>query len=335
MGRPVTLFSGYSQKENRVTNYSLLMLRMLYEENPKYLGEVLAALVSEDISNHVGVSFHQQERHGSGIPDGLITQKAITVYIETKNWDWFYDKQLETHLAALNDEAQGLKVLLALGNFETNQLNRFDSIRSLCASKYSRTIFFQSAGFEDFLAKLKIPGLPKNLSDAVAEFEYFLNEENLLPSWKDRLDVINCAAIPEDILNGGVYMCPAEGGAYSHRRARYFGMYRNKRVDHLAEIEAVVDVDLDANTTEMNWNNGHKTDGELIKSAKQKVKELRPDSGPTRVFLLGRIHSTDFQKDSSGGMQSSKRYFDVAHLGAKSAAELADLLRGKQWSEWS
>jgi hypothetical protein len=308
---------------------------MLYEENPKYLGEVLAALVGEDMSSHVGVSFHQQERHGSGIPDGLITQKAITVYIETKNWDWFYDEQLEKHLEALNAEGQGLKVLLALGNFETIHLNRFERIRTICGEKYSRTIIFQSAGFEDFLSKLKIPGLPKNLSDAIMEFEYFLNEENLLPSWKDRLDVINCAGIPEDILTGGVYMCPAEGGAYSHQRARYFGMYRNKRVDHLAEIEGVVDIDLDTGTAEMNWNNSSKSDGDLTALARDKVDKLRPDAGPTRVFLLGDIYQTDFQKDSAGGMQSSKRYFDIGYLQAKDASELAALLKGKRWSEWS
>ncbi|MBK6515728.1 MAG: hypothetical protein IPG04_16920 [Polyangiaceae bacterium] len=34
MGSDITLFSGYSQRENRTTNYCLLVLRMLYEENP-------------------------------------------------------------------------------------------------------------------------------------------------------------------------------------------------------------------------------------------------------------------------------------------------------------
>jgi hypothetical protein len=31
MGSDITLFSGYSQKENRTTNYCLLVLKMLYE----------------------------------------------------------------------------------------------------------------------------------------------------------------------------------------------------------------------------------------------------------------------------------------------------------------
>ncbi len=69
MDRPITLFSGYSQKENRVTNYCLLILRMLYEENPKYLGEVLSTLAPEDIGDKVGVEFRQQEKKKSSIPD--------------------------------------------------------------------------------------------------------------------------------------------------------------------------------------------------------------------------------------------------------------------------
>lgn len=40
MGAPITLFSGYSHGENRTTNYCLLVLKMLYEENPKLLGEI-------------------------------------------------------------------------------------------------------------------------------------------------------------------------------------------------------------------------------------------------------------------------------------------------------
>lgn len=49
MSREVSLFSGYSQRENRTTNYCLLILKMLYEENPKFLAEVLSALVGEEL----------------------------------------------------------------------------------------------------------------------------------------------------------------------------------------------------------------------------------------------------------------------------------------------
>ncbi|HEX8986313.1 MAG TPA: hypothetical protein VF816_00005 [Rhodocyclaceae bacterium] len=334
MSKPISLFSGYSQRENRVTNYCLLILKMLYEENPKYLGEVLGALCGDDFASHVGVSFRQQERRGGSIPDGLIVQHPFTVYIETKNYDWFYDEQLERHLAALDCEVTGEKILIALGNFETNDLNRFIRVRDLCETKYRQTILFRAVAFEDLAGALLIPGLSKNLSDAVSDFRGFLNEEDLLPSWREWLDVINCAGLPEDITEGGVYMCPAESGAYNHGRARFFGMYRDKRVELVAEIEAVADIDLQNGASAVKWKNLPGSDDEYLSRAVAKVREMRPTDGPTRVFLLGSLYPTNFQKDSPGGMFSSKRYFNIAGLDALDASELARYLDGRRWSEF-
>jgi hypothetical protein len=333
MSRPVSLFSGYSQKENRVTNYALLVLKMLYEENPKYLGEVLATLFGEDVSDHIGVAFRQQERRGASIPDGLIVQRAVTVYIETKNYDWFRDEQLENHLLALDRENVGLKVLLALGNFESPEVDQFGAVRSICDRKYKGSILFRAVSFEQLLDAVEIAGLPKNLADTIFDFKAFLNEEDLLPSWRERLDVVNCAGIPEDITRGGVYMCPARGGAYTHDRCRFFGMYRRKRVELVSEIEAVVDVDPESEAMLL-WKNVATVESELLGRARKKVIDLRPGQGVIRVFLLGPLFPTEFRKDSPGGMQSSKRYFNIASIDANNAEDLAQRLRGRAWSEF-
>jgi hypothetical protein len=55
MGKEISLFSGYDQLENRTTNYCLLMLRMLYQENPKLLSETLATLLPGQSDLQVGV----------------------------------------------------------------------------------------------------------------------------------------------------------------------------------------------------------------------------------------------------------------------------------------
>jgi hypothetical protein len=105
MASDITLFSGYSQKENRTTNYCLLVLRMLYEENPKFLAEVLSNLVDVDLADVVGVHFRQQQKKKGSVPDGLILQRPFTIYIETKSFDWFYDAQLEQHLDGLSTKS--------------------------------------------------------------------------------------------------------------------------------------------------------------------------------------------------------------------------------------
>src|SRR6185437_2969755 len=142
MGSDITLFSGYSQKENRTTNYCLLVLKMLYEENPKFLGEVLSNLIDEELADVVGVLFRQQVKKKTSTPDGLIMQRAFTVYIETKNFDWFYDAQLERHLEALEADGPGAKTLIALGNFEVLADDRFSKIETLCAEKHAGSIYF-------------------------------------------------------------------------------------------------------------------------------------------------------------------------------------------------
>jgi len=332
MGKTISLFSGYSQKENRTTNYCLLALKMIYEENPKFLAEILSGLVGYDMSEDVGVKFRQQERRLSSVPDGLISQRSFTVYVETKNFDWFYDEQLENHLNALNDEVLGLKVLIALGNFEGDTKERFEPIKKLCEKTYRNKIFFSAVSFEDYINAIDLPTLTKNVSDAVRDLRAYLDEEGLLPSWQNWLDVINCAGLPEDVLEGHVYMCPAEGGAYTHSRCKYFGMYRQKKVEKLSLIKAVIDVE-SQEYAKLLWKNVKLKTSLLLEEAKQKVIKLRPGVFPIRIFLLDELHDTSFIKDSPGGMLGSKRYFDISQFKAEDAEKLAGILRDKNWSD--
>ena len=39
--RSIRLFPTYTQRENQTTNHCLVILKMLYEENPKFLSEAL------------------------------------------------------------------------------------------------------------------------------------------------------------------------------------------------------------------------------------------------------------------------------------------------------
>ena len=328
MPKPISFFSGYSQRENRVTNYCMLVLKMIYEENPKYLGEVLTELVGEEVSSRVGVVFRQQERRGSSTPDGLVVQSALTIYIETKNFDWFYQDQLKRHLATLKKEP-GCNVLLALSKFDSKQLDKFDPVRRMCRKS---SVLFSAITFEDFVKAVQIESLPKNLADMIAEFRAFLSEEDLLSSWDQLLDVVNCVGFPEDVLEHNVYMCPASGGAYSHSRCRFFGMYRNKRVECVAHIEGVVEVDRATEETRLLWNNGPATDDDLKHRAREIAKIRQTHLALTRVFLLGPLTETDFIKDTPGGMYGSKQYFNVGTLRTQNAQELADQLRGKTWT---
>lgn len=155
----------------------------------------------------------------------------------------------------------------------------------------------------------------------------------------DALDIVNCAQFYDEIEQGEAYLCPAEGSAYSHKPCRFFGLYRNKSVESVAEIEAVVDVAEESKSdtlimrAEILWTNSNRSNSQHQKVAIERALRFRPDKLPIRVFLLANRTATDFIKDSQGGMQTSKMYLDVSPLNAKDAKDLAAKLEGKQWSD--
>jgi hypothetical protein len=305
---------------------------MLYEENPKFLSEVLNSLIDESIGGTVGVKFIQQKKAGKGIPDGQISQEAFTVRIETKNGSNFDIQQLKKHYEALRTQP-GTKVLLALGNHDSQDTPVFTEIQELCQKDVLNFVTFVAVSFEDFLQAIQLDYLPKNLADAVTDLAAYCDEENLLPSWKRLLDVVNCAQSFNTISLHHVYMCPAEIGHYNHKRSQYFGMYRNKCVEKVGVIEAVVDLESDQEST-LKWNNSAKPKADLINQAKKKKDCWQFVNYPMRIFLLSDLSNTNFMKDTPGGMFGVKKYFDVSSLGANSATELAEKLRGKTWTNY-
>lgn len=149
----------------------------------------------------------------------------------------------------------------------------------------------------------------------------------------ETLDIINCSGSYEEVFAEEVYFCPAESGTFTHRQCKYFGAYFQKRVGAVGEIEAVVDVHSE-NEAEIYWANGNQNAEEYVIKAKEKAIELRPSDLPIRVFLLKDLYSTEFIKDSKGGMQGNKIYLSVEDLNVANAKELAEKLNGKNWSDF-
>lgn len=338
MSSPISLFSGYSQSENRTTNYCLLLLRLLYEANPKFLEEALANITGGQMGA-VGVDFSQQDRKANGIPDGVIRQLPFTIYIETKNFDWFYDDQLKRHLEDLSTEGSGLKVLLALSAFKDGHDSRFVEVKKLCKEEFGEDILFSALSFEEFIAAVQIDDLPKNLADHVSEFEDYLDRKDLLPDWKYQLDVCNCAQMIPEQRDHHVYICPAQKGAYSHQRSKYFGAYKDRAAQYLAEIAGVVEIAPgEDGRAEIQWNNRPDLYGDdaLVEEARHRKMQTRPNIDyRARVFVLEDLTPAAFEKRRGGPMRSSKQYFDIRSLNVGSAPELVEALQGRAWHEFT
>jgi hypothetical protein len=140
-------------------------------------------------------------------------------------------------------------------------------------------------------------------------------------------------------IEKNVYICPDTGGAYSHRRAKYFGPYVNKQVSKIFEVRAVLSIDRGLGEGTVKWNNSGESQETLINQAKKIINdsEFRKNENktvPLQIFLLEKGKETCFQKTNRGGMQGSKQYFWDIASNCQTSEELAELLNGKSWSDF-
>ncbi len=200
MGREISLFADYHQKENSLTNYCGLLMKMLCEDSPKRFEELLATLLKRDINIVVGPSFTQQTKAVKSIPDLAITQKSFSVFFETKISDWFYEDQINRHIEGFN-QATDDKILFLLSNFEQDDLEEHFSTQIREAKKYK--IILQPITFEDFVGSLEQVCSSKYLRGILDEFKLYLDRNNYLPKWKYLLDVVNCSGTLDEVEQGG------------------------------------------------------------------------------------------------------------------------------------
>jgi len=335
MGREISLFADYHQKENSLTNYCGLLMKMLYEDSPRKFEELLATLLKTDTNIVVGPTFTQQTKTVKSIPDLAITQKSFSVFFETKTTDWFYEDQIIRHIAGFNQTADN-KVLFLLSNFENDNLEE-QFAKEIKAAKKQK-IILQPLTFEDFVGSLEQVCNSEYLRNLLDEFKLYLDRNGRLPKWKYLLDVVSCSGTLEEIEQG-VYMCPDTGGAYSHRRAKYFGPYSSKKVADIFEINAIVVIEKNLGEAKIKWKNKNIKDDTLIEQARQKLQnwQWRIDenkSVPLQVFLLDNRKETNFVKETNGGMLQSKKYFWDIATDCKNSQELAEKLRDKNWGDY-
>lgn len=335
LSRDISLFADYHQKENSLTNYCGLVMKLLYEESPKRFQEFLTTLIDGQIDLVIGPTFKQQTKEISSIPDLSIIQKSVSIFFETKRTNWFYNDQLIRHIQGFDENAK-LKILFLLSDFDEDDISV--QIRESVDKARTQNIIIQPISFERFIDTLEKVCNTEYLLNLVEEFKTYLDRNSYLPKWKYLLDIVSCSGTIEEVKKG-VYMCPNTGGAYNHRRAKYFAPYLQKAVKTIHEIRAIVVVEKDFGQATIKWNNSNEKEDNLKNEAIEKVKmwQWRIDENKTtdiQVFLLKDGVETNFKKETSGGMLQSKKYFWDIALDCKNSTELAAKLNDRNWGEF-
>lgn len=336
--RQLSYFTDYHSGENSVTNYCGLMMKMVYDDSPikfeNLINDLLAPLGK---SIEVGVRFNQQVKKEYSTPDLCISQKSFDIFFENKLSDWFHDGQLDGHLEALGNADINLLVLLC-PDFKTETIKAVDNKNALLSKKTNNKTYVICIRYEELVDLLSKYCTTDFLSVQFEEFLSFLDRNSLLHTWKDTLDVVNCAG-SIDKIEAGVYLCNDTKGAYSHKRTKFFGAYKDKAVKFISHIDAVISVGSTAENADckIKWKNVDKKDEELKDQAEKFVQRYCQDwdpNTPIQVFLLSKTVPVDFKKSTPGGLFGSKLYFDGIAKGCNSTDDLAKIINGKEWSDF-
>ncbi len=328
-------FQRYSQKENWVTNSTLLLLSRLYYHSRIKFENVLNELLGDDnISLNIGVNFSQQEKGGASVVDGIVSQDSFQILIETKLFDNFNEDQLERHLSAF-DKSKEEKVLLALSvNQVSLELRR--KINGIIKSSQYKDVKFASCSFEEIITLIReiLDTHDVEMLEILDDYETFCNEQNLIDYSNEVMLAVTTGASFEENIANNLYYNPSSRN--HNRKFKYIGLYSNKTIQAIGEVVKTVCCDyidgalVSPNGEELNLSD---EEYERILNTINDVDYYDLTSGES-FMLVDRFYQTNFKKASRYALQS-KRYFLLSKLeGYKkdmTVEEIANLLDGKTW----
>ena len=237
----ISYFPRYSQKENIVTNNTLLLMSRLYDYNRLKFGKFLAELGDEasGIAENLHLQFTQQKGTGASVVDGFIAQESMKIVIETKLEDSDFSlDQLRRHSSAFDGENHRMLVLLSPGPTGSSQ----DVLKDI--RKEIPEIPTLHTTFERVLVAAKecLLSHDEEMLAVLADFEAFCSNENLLPRDKFTMFTPPCGQSFDYNVKYNLYYCPR---AWNRRASRFLGIYAEKSVRRIGRITKIVACKID------------------------------------------------------------------------------------------
>ncbi|MGA2630623.1 MAG: hypothetical protein ABSG54_10455 [Terriglobia bacterium] len=329
----ISYFQRFSQKENHVTNNTLLVLRHVYRSSPRKVSLLLNSLLEEEVP--VGLEFRQQVRGTHSVPDALISQQPLSVFIEAKLGDALDTAQIERHLKSIKnrEHSKGSAILIGL---TTQRIERdIENLKKKAKADGIRLFVITYSDLAMELRKL-CADHEQDLIEIVEDYQAFLAAEGLLSHVYDRMVVFPTGTSWRENVPHGLYYEPA--GRSPKWNCRFLGIYHNKRVSHVGRIETVTVCRFEGGKVVVEGSEL----GELNDAQQSRIRQIIDDTDyydlkdgeSLRYYLVDKFVETRFIKVSPGGMRGH-RFFDLSeyvgtlNLGAATTMELAAALKGK------
>lgn len=334
----ISHFQRYSQRENHVTNNTLLMLRHVYQRSPQLFELCLRSLL-DDESLEIGPRFEQQRRGAHSVPDCIIEQAAIHLYVEAKHGGALSEKQLRSHLDSISASKNQPGSCYLVGLVRDAAANGLGP--DLKEEARSLGVQLGVSTYADLLSALKVVcESDPSLREILADYETFIGSEGLLPDQNRKMVAFLCGTSWQANVKTGVYYEPEERNA-KWRQASFIGIYHSKCISHVGRFRASAIAQEQDGELKIATEEGvvSPSDEEAIRQAIALASGYYPALAqePHRYYLVDAFHETDISKVSRGGMMGH-RYFDlegefgVPEVDEKSTQDIADLLRGTTYS---
>jgi len=336
----VSYFQKYTQRENHVTNNTLLMLRHFYRSSPDKMSALLNAIFEEEMP--IGLNFQQQVGDIHSTPDALITQEPLNIYVEAKLHGGLWDDQIRRHLdsIAAHQHPQGAAILVGL-TCDPPSSDEIEAVKKDATSKGG--IQFFSVTYGNLVRELKkiCAEYEQELAEIVGDYQEFLESEKLIANSAGSLVAVPCGTSWKENIEYNIYYEPP-----SRRRkfnCPFMGIYHSKLISHVGKIRAAAVCRIE--DRQLTVEAGKAEYGELSADDQNRIKEMIDNTEyydlangePHRYYVIDRFYETRLQKTSYGGMRGH-RYFDLADLipgfaatPETTAAEVAEQLRGKEF----
>jgi hypothetical protein len=323
----VHYFQRYSTTENTVTNNTLLLLARIIDYSPNTASRLLSELTGEPIS--IGAEISQQSRGKASVPDGEIVQRSFKVLLEAKVDAQVDREQLVRHAQSFGNESQ--KVLLLLTKQPLGSLAD-DVTREVHARNPS--VVFKSITYETVCHAIKdlFKEYESVMSAMVEDYLEYCNDANLFNQTPFLLRIVPCGQSAAINRKYGLYFQPADRGYTEHA---FVGIYVDKAVRSIVEIESVFDVTLANGVLRKVCVQGLQTDkydGAITDIIPAALAECGYEISTGNRFFCGRLADTNYRKVSPGGIQGA-RFVDLRDVVGKMSGleDLASRLREKTW----
>lgn len=332
----VSYFQRFSQRENHATNNTLLIFRHLYQASPLKLQRVLTSLVDTELS--IGLAFEQQIQGNQSVPDALISQDSLRIFIETKRGDALDEGQIRRHVESIVTRSQGQEHNILLGlTREPLIVGQIDALRDMAMQQ---GVVFAAVTFSQVVDALRsqCAEFESELLGIIEDYEQFLTEEKLLEGRGKRLVIFPCGDSFKDNQRFGLYYEPPHRSCRSNNL--FIGVYTNKRVILVGKIETIAVCD---------YRNGIVIGKEELGTLTEEQRKRITDAIeaisyhdlkviPHRFYLANSFAETDIEKVSPGGMRSPQ-YLDLTEIAQGefdqrtnySSQDIARLLKGKKF----